>query len=558
MKHNALILSILLALGMGNVVYAQPSEPVPQTQQLYEEHKGEIYQEIDDKLNKKIKTYMEPFQITFDLFKYFYGILITVLGTVLTINFFKTRSEVKNEIREVIGKATTNLTKTLNEKTEAAKEDIHNKLNEKLKEGISWIGSSISLEQTKRQLLLVVEDIESPSIHHTVTTQVENEIKNYLSKIHKQKKDLERFSNIMESKDIADTPYNNEIAGKAHHYLGEHDKAIPRLKEALKLNFYNPESCQGIYLCLGNSYSGLGDYIEAINSYNKIHDCPIKHSGIGHAYKGLLQFNETSKEFNEIKESDGEYYWESLYEQANSFVSLGEYDKALKKYNDSLKLYNNLSKRNEIKKFKNIDTWIYVGLGDCYWKDGNYQEAKKPYEEALKHTKQIKDQGTIHYKLGRLQIDMNMDKKNFFEAANHFVKIDSMDEGEYDIFQIFKGYVYINENRDKDGNELIDQAVTSLRKKVKEAELKMKNFLNENLDKTKEQYNYILCYPYYNLSVGLAMKNETTGEAKEYLRKLIVCYNFEFVKKWATKANCSDFIAIRNDPAFRGLVGYSG
>lgn len=79
----------------------------------------------------------------------------------------------------------------------------------------------------------------------------------------------------------------------------------------------------------------------------------------------------------------------------------------------------------------------------------------------------------------------------------------------------------------------------------------------QDLDKRKDdkiEYEYTLCYPYYHLAQGLAMQNKKE-KTIELLSTLISDYDFSFVKEWAKAADCSDFIAMKDDPKFRKIVG---
>ena len=546
MKHNALIFIIFLFLGMVKTVYAQQSgvaqNQIQQTieqinKQSNDEYK-KFYKDVDEEIDKKIKNRFEPIAQIVDAFEWLIGIITTILLGGIAYNVWKSgsiRSEMKKEITTA--------------------QDIMKKTFEtQLKDGKEIIEDLIHLEQAKHQLLSVVEDIEAPSIRHEISKQAEKQIKRFLDEI-RNLQELLHKSPISKISDIGDTPYNNEIAAKAYHYLGNpdhpenYDKAIDHFKGLLEKN--ETFDKDKIYLFLGNSYAGKGDYIEALKQYDQV-ICVTSdvHISKGNAYKAMVRFEEANNEFEHAKEKrkiqkDG-IYWEALYQKANTLVDKGDYDCAEHLYCTLIDAIVNEEK------ILVEPLWLYVSLGDLYRKKENYEESRKNYAKALDES--VKNNsvriGEIYYKIGRLYFSM----EEYREACNEFRKIHHngthYDVDNSNILLIFWGYSLIKSGEEIEGKNKINAAIKALKNEASEKEREFEHKPTQY----KNDYKYLICYSYYHLAIGLSMQDDGAKNSIVYLKKLIFEHKFNFIKTWAKASDYSDFLRVKEDSEFLKIV----
>jgi len=87
--------------------------------------------------------------------------------------------------------------------------------------------------------------------------------------------------------------------GESHERLGQHDKAIEALKEAVKIKPGDESyvhKIADVYIQWGHSYSKLGKYVEAINTYKKARELDPENTAalfpLGLLYVGLGQYTE--------------------------------------------------------------------------------------------------------------------------------------------------------------------------------------------------------------------------------------------------------------------------
>jgi tetratricopeptide (TPR) repeat protein len=431
MRIKILALFMLLSLGIDYTVAESIQSQQQSINKLSEEDKYKIYLEIDSKLNERLK----PYVLIFDKLSYFYTSLSALMAIILGYHIYnqsKLKSDAKKQINERIKKEVKSaVALSINN----SKKKIDIKFEGKLKEGIEKFDKLISLEHEKHQLLLAVQDIDAPPLQHIVSDENKKEILIFLEEIKKLRGELNNG-------DIANTNYNQEIAGKAYHYIEKYDDAIRHFNIILKSNSnFNEER---IRLCLGHSLAGNKDYPLALDQYKNINQQTSDKTAIqvhidkGNAYRGMVNFHEAIKEFSKVKNQreiyKDRYYWESLYGEATSYVDIGEYKNAEISYN---KIIN--GNCNDPAVINPV--WLYVSIGDCYKKQGDYENSECSYNKALELSKKINDTGlgVISYKLGRLYVDMG----KYIEANKAFKKSFFDENGKLyyqNRLQIFWGY----------------------------------------------------------------------------------------------------------------------
>lgn len=174
----------------------------------------------------------------------------------------------------------------------------------------------------------------------------------------------------------------NQSASLFYKNQGQFLKALPFMKDNLLLLTEENESRAGQLLNIGNTYSSVGDYKQAI-SYH---------------LQGLSLFEK-------LKSRRGQSF--CLQSLGNDLMELSQFEKAKEYFLQSLKLKEELQDKRGI-----ISTSI--GLGNAYTQLNQVEQAKRYYSEALQSSREMKlmldearslnQLGLLHLKIGNSQL----------------------------------------------------------------------------------------------------------------------------------------------------------
>lgn len=167
-----------------------------------------------------------------------------------------------------------------------------------------------------------------------------------------------------------------EVRGRLYISLDKYDEAIADLTEAIRLN---PKLVLDYYL-RGVSYSNLGKYEEAIADFSET--IRLDHKYASAAYKA----------------------------RGDVYNKLGEYDKAVADYITAIGLDSELAKQcdnipyctaaikldpNDTQAYNNLG-YIYIGLGDEYFRLGMYEKAVANHAEAIRIARNTSNIDLLH------------------------------------------------------------------------------------------------------------------------------------------------------------------
>lgn len=175
------------------------------------------------------------------------------------------------------------------------------------------------------------------------------------------KNNLEALSWYEQCLDFAEAINNKEYLIRAHNFLGacynslgQYDKALFHYKYCLDMDSDKGRKIQ-VLGDVGNIYATLADYLKALESFQS-------------AYRLL---NEDMVSAKEIESSDTLVLMGLKYEIAKIYMLIPDYNKALENYKDIKQFNKNI-------RYVNMDISADMGIGDCYLK-------KKEYEEAIEY-----------------------------------------------------------------------------------------------------------------------------------------------------------------------------
>jgi tetratricopeptide (TPR) repeat protein len=122
----------------------------------------------------------------------------------------------------------------------------------------------------------------------------------------------------------------------------------------------------------GDLLLNLGEYIEAIEAYNKAIELNqsyvVAWSHKGNALFNLTEYQESLKCYNKAIELDSNYSF-AWNNKGTALASLGKYDEAIEAYNESIRL-------------DPTDARVWVSKGIILKNQGRYDEAAMAFEEA--------------------------------------------------------------------------------------------------------------------------------------------------------------------------------
>ncbi|BBC25473.1 CHAT domain-containing protein [Pseudanabaena sp. ABRG5-3] len=187
--------------------------------------------------------------------------------------------------------------------------------------------------------------------------------------------DLQSQSNVLNS------------LGNVYNFLGQKQKAIEFYQQSLAIaeqtsesvcaNLPKDKSCIVIRDIQRNSLNGLGNVHNSLGQYQKAIDF----------YQQSLA----------IAKQMGKRQWESLAlgNLGNTYDSIGQHQKAIELFHQSLAIARQISDRDG-------EGTILLSLGNAYNSLGKYQEAINFYQQSLVIAKQLRDQKSVGSALGNL------------------------------------------------------------------------------------------------------------------------------------------------------------
>lgn len=216
------------------------------------------------------------------------------------------------------------------------------------------------------------------------------------------------------------------LIGEAYMHLRQFRDAMSYLQEAIRID---PNFMESFFL-LGKAYVELGRDEEAIEplqqALERNPDSPLIKNILAEVHKNLCVICGEGKRFKEAFDQFDKAvklrprYGEAYLSIGKIYVQLGQYRKAINKFNEALKLDKNLavevhsnfgmaySKLGDRKKaIKHYKEAIQINpkaalpqlyLGHIYMKLGEYQDAVKPFQAAVKYSPLVASDG--FYQLG--------------------------------------------------------------------------------------------------------------------------------------------------------------
>lgn len=180
--------------------------------------------------------------------------------------------------------------------------------------------------------------------------------------------------------------------------MAHYNEAIDNLKRALKyIPADNPELEGTIYNNLGSAYYNKGEYVKAIDYYQKAlvidkkyhgEEHPkiaIRYSNLGSAYNSKGEYDKAIEYYQKALAIDKKFYGEEHPEIAtrynnlgSAYVSKGEYDKAIEYFEKAL----TIDKKYHGEEHPDIAI-DYNNLGAAYNSKGEYDKAIAYFQKAL-------------------------------------------------------------------------------------------------------------------------------------------------------------------------------
>jgi tetratricopeptide (TPR) repeat protein len=162
--------------------------------------------------------------------------------------------------------------------------------------------------------------------------------------------------------------YNN--LGNAYTRLGRYEEAIEAYKQAIKINPNSTEACTN----LGIVYNELGRYQEAIDVHKQAikikPDYAKAHYNLGIAYTGLDRWPEAIETFKQAIKIKPDYA-EAYYNLGVAYTGLDRWSEAIDAYLQTIKIDPNYAK-------------AYNNLGAVYINLSRWSEAIETFKQAIK------------------------------------------------------------------------------------------------------------------------------------------------------------------------------
>jgi len=212
-----------------------------------------------------------------------------------------------------------------------------------------------------------------------------------------------------------------EHMGMANYNVGQYEKSVDYIKKQLELlEPHQKNELAGVYQSFGNSTSGMGNYLDALDYYIKaeklyeeLHDTTGMtgaHHNIGVIYFSRNQYDEALKYYFKVLEIvEGTRYEKEMDDTYNNIASvyseMDEYKLAIEYYTQSIQMYEGHN-----------DEWgsaySLEGIGEVYAELGEFAKAVEYLTRALEITQKFDDNylmiycynalGTVHSKQGNL------------------------------------------------------------------------------------------------------------------------------------------------------------
>jgi CHAT domain-containing protein/uncharacterized protein HemY len=241
-------------------------------------------------------------------------------------------------------------------------------------------------------------------------------------------KSLEQALQIYRSlKDRSNEAKTLTNLGQIYRSLRDSPKAIAYYQQALDITIQigDRQSQSNVLNSLGNVYNFLGQKQKAIEFYQqslaiadqtsesvcanlpKDKSCVVIRdiqrsslNGLGNVHNSLGQYQKAIDFYQQslaIAKQMGKRQWESLAlgNLGNTYDSIGQHQKAIELFHQSLAIARQISDRDG-------EGTILLSLGNAYNSLGKYQEAINFYQQSLVIAKQLRDQKSVGSALGNL------------------------------------------------------------------------------------------------------------------------------------------------------------
>ena len=254
---------------------------------------------------------------------------------------------------------------------------------------------------------------------------------------------------------------NSIVESTTNHLIrwGHIERAIDMLNESIKttsgvtkLNYEG--TLANIFYRLGAFNAALNIYFNIIYKYEErgdyrgvaitLHQLGMIHQDQGNYEEAVKKYNQSLKIEEELGNKSG--IATTLHQIGNVHYQQGNYEEAVKKYNESLKTFEELGDKSGI-----AQTLHQIGM--IHQDQGNYEEAVKKYNQSLKMKEELGDKsgiastlhqiGNVHYQQGNyeeavkkynqsLKIEEELGNKSGIATTLHQIGMIHQDQGNYD------------------------------------------------------------------------------------------------------------------------------
>ncbi len=222
---------------------------------------------------------------------------------------------------------------------------------------------------------------------------------------------------------------SNIVGSTTNHLIrwGHIERAMEMLNESIKTTSgVTKLNYEGT---LANIYYGLGDFNAALNIYldikckyersgyksgiaKTLHQLGMIHQDQGNYEEAVKKYNQSLKIAEELGGKNG--IASTLHQIGTIHQDQGNYEEAVKKYTESLKIAEELGDKSGIAQ-------TLHQIGNVHYQQGNYEEAVKKYNQSLKMKEELGDKSRIASTLHQIGM-IHQDQGNYEEAVKKYTE----------------------------------------------------------------------------------------------------------------------------------------